>query len=539
MNQNLLIVDDEVEILSWLEEMFRYDFPEEIGVYTANSAIEALELLDRIKFDAVLTDIRMPGMDGITLFRRIKENWPRCKTVFLTGYRSFDDMYEVFRHRDVRYLLKSEDDDVIMETVREVLAEIRTELEQEKLKEERDLMIQRADRQRRQECINQILSGKTDTRNAEKNLNKAGIDLDVHEKLLLFLIRIDESASRNASGANAEVLEEILKDNMPPRAKTYIHIWDVKWLYLLVQKKDREDKDYEGLMTVVQGGLEYAQEIFKNQYGQTFSAVIQKTPGDFKELPRRAVRMRRLMAGYLGGEKEVILQEELAGAEQQTDSLPELMAKIPRMKQYLELRKRREFFEILSDAADFTEKKSRHDVYALEIYYSISIMLLQFINENRLNEQIAFKAALFKLTKVDEHENWTEAFRYLFTVSDAVFSLLGENQNTLAERAMTRILDYIDTHLSEDIPLTTLAKVGGFNESYLSRLFKQLCRTTVTEYILGKRMKLAQSLLTESDDKIQDIAARSGYPSPHSFARAFRNYAGVSPAEYRELHRKE
>ena len=121
MNQNLLIVDDEYEILLGLEEMFRYEFDLEVDVYTANSAYEALELLDRVRFDVVLTDIKMPGMDGITLFERIKENWPRCKTVFLTGYRNFDDMYRVINDRDVRYVLKSEEDEAIMGAVKELL----------------------------------------------------------------------------------------------------------------------------------------------------------------------------------------------------------------------------------------------------------------------------------------------------------------------------------------------------------------------------------------------------------------------------------
>lgn len=85
MNQNLLIVDDEYEILLGLEEMFRYEFDLEVDVYTANSAYEALELLDRVRFDVVLTDIKMPGMDGITLFERIKENWPDVKQCFSQG----------------------------------------------------------------------------------------------------------------------------------------------------------------------------------------------------------------------------------------------------------------------------------------------------------------------------------------------------------------------------------------------------------------------------------------------------------------------
>ena len=128
MNQNLLIVDDEREILSWLEELFRYEFEQELGVYTASSALEAVKLLAKVRYDVVLTDIKMPGMDGITLFRHIKDNWPRCKTVFLTGYGNFEDVYQIIQHDDVKYVLKSENDDVIIEAVRQFLIQSRMEL---------------------------------------------------------------------------------------------------------------------------------------------------------------------------------------------------------------------------------------------------------------------------------------------------------------------------------------------------------------------------------------------------------------------------
>jgi two-component system response regulator YesN len=78
--------------------------------------------------------------------------------------------------------------------------------------------------------------------------------------------------------------------------------------------------------------------------------------------------------------------------------------------------------------------------------------------------------------------------------------------------------------------------VGGFNANYLSRLFKQIHNTTVTDYIIKKRMELAKQLLLTTKDKIQDIAEQTGYTSAHSFSRVFRGYAGVSPMEYREIH---
>ena len=62
---NLLIVDDEPDILESLEEMFKYESGLDIDVYVAKSATNAVRLLEKIKFDVVMTDIKMPGMNGI------------------------------------------------------------------------------------------------------------------------------------------------------------------------------------------------------------------------------------------------------------------------------------------------------------------------------------------------------------------------------------------------------------------------------------------------------------------------------------------
>lgn len=191
MNQNLLIVDDEYEILLGLEEMFRYEFDLEVDVYTANSAYEALELLDRVRFDVVLTDIKMPGMDGITLFERIKENWPRCKTVFLTGYRNFDDMYRVINDRDVRYVLKSEEDEAIMGAVKELLEQGQKELEQEKLQEKQKQLLEKAEFWIRKSLLDQIASGNILEPDIGKSMNELGIGFLAKSPSLLFWIRIE------------------------------------------------------------------------------------------------------------------------------------------------------------------------------------------------------------------------------------------------------------------------------------------------------------------------------------------------------------
>lgn len=523
MIHNLLIVDDEVEILTWLKELFRYEFDMEIGVYTVDTGMEALRLLDQVRFDVVLTDIRMPEMNGIMLYKKIRENWPRCHTVLLTGFRDFDDMYQLFNNRDVQYLLKSEQDEVIMNTVRQAFSKVVQELE---LEEKRKKQLEQANEWLKKKFMDAVITGIWEYGKSEMIAGIAGLDIPFKPDLpvILLLVRIDavstEDSQKNSDTMTAGI-QSILQTNFPPRLSGGIHICGGQ-IYLLVQPKEREDTDWDSIKAVITGAIEYSQEIFRNLYGETFSGVVKNDAVILEEIPKAAVRLRQVMVSCLGGEHEIILREEMAELGEDLETVSWKIDHIPVLKSYLELRKRNEYFEMLFTCFAQMTGKSSHDPHDLEIYYSISVMLLQFVNENHLNARMAFRIGIFKLTRADEHKDWEEAAQYLVNVSDAIFALLDDVENTLTDRALKRVQQYIDEHISEDLPLTTLACIGGFNASYLSHLFRQVCGLTVTDYICHKRMEVAKRLLVDTDAKVQDIAATSGYISANSFTRAFR-----------------
>lgn len=537
MERNLLIVDDELEIVSWLEEMFRYDFDREIGVYTARSGKAALELLNRVRFDVVLTDIHMPQMDGITLFHKVKENWPRCKTVFLTGYQNFDDVYSVFQHRDVRYVLKSERDEVIKKAVSDAFADLEAQLEEERVRRLEKEKLENADQWMKRDFFQDALNGRLTEGQKKQAADSLRLSLQPDRELLLFLLRVDEVAENGEE--QTENLISLLKEGMPERLRYEIYLQEHRHIFLFLQPEKAEDTDWAGIFEVGLGAVENVQEMFRNTWGITFSAVVREKLLSVDGLANVSSRMKQIMVGYVGKNHELILREDTLEKEM-TEAQPQnAISLVPMLRSYLELGKQTEYFGVLSELSSEMQGKSRHDIYAMELYYSIATLLLQFINENHIYMQLAFKIGMYRLMKADEHENWAEAAQFLFEASEAVFELLGERENTLTERALNRVIHYIDTHLSEDLPLKTLADVGGFNASYLSRLFRQTCDQTITEYILNKRMDAAKKLLEETDEKIQDISAGTGYISAQSFARAFRNSTGLSPAEWREMHRKE
>ena len=537
MERNLLIVDDELEIVSWLEEMFRYDFDREIGVYTARSGKAALELLNRVRFDVVLTDIHMPQMDGITLFHKVKENWPRCKTVFLTGYQNFDDVYSVFQHRDARYVLKSERDEVIKKAVSDAFADLEAQLEEERVRRLEKEKLENADQWMKRDFFQDALNGRLTEGQKKQAADSLRLSLQPDRELLLFLLRVDEVAENGEE--QTENLISLLKEGMPERLRYEIYLQEHRHIFLFLQPEKAEDTDWAGIFEVGLGAVENVQEMFRNTWGITFSAVVREKLLSVDGLANVSSRMKQIMVGYVGKNHELILREDTLEKEM-TEAQPQnAISLVPMLRSYLELGKQTEYFGVLSELSSEMQGKSRHDIYAMELYYSIATLLLQFINENHIYMQLAFRIGMYRLMKADEHENWMEAAQFLFEVSEAVFELLGERENTLTERALNRVIHYIDTHLSEDLPLKTLADVGGFNASYLSRLFRQTCDQTITEYILNKRMDAAKKLLEETDEKIQDISAGTGYISAQSFARAFRNSTGLSPAEWREMHRKE
>ena len=537
MERNLLIVDDELEIVSWLEEMFRYDFDREIGDYTARSGKVALELLNRVRFDVVLTDIHMPQMDGITLFHKVKENWPRCKTVFLTGYQNFDDVYSVFQHRDVRYVLKSERDEVIKKAVSDAFADLEAQLEEERVRRLEKEKLENADQWLKRDFFQSALNGRLSEEQKRQVPDSLKLSLRLDQELLLFLLRVDEAAENGEE--QAENLVSLLKEGMPERLRYEIYLQEHRHLFLFLQPEKAEDTDWDGIFEVGLGAVENVQEMFRNTWGITFSAVVRERPLSVDGLADASARMKQIMVGYVGKNHELILREDALEKEETGAQPQNAISLVPMLRSYLELGKQTEYFGLLSELSSEMQGKSRHDIYAMELYYSIATLLLQFINENHIYMQLAFKIGMYRLMKADEHESWAEAAQFLFEASEAVFELLGDRENTLTERALNRVIHYIDTHLSEDLPLKTLADVGGFNASYLSRLFRQTCDQTITEYILNKRMDAAKKLLEETDEKIQDISAGTGYISAQSFARASRNSTGLSPAEWREMHRKE
>jgi AraC-like DNA-binding protein len=97
------------------------------------------------------------------------------------------------------------------------------------------------------------------------------------------------------------------------------------------------------------------------------------------------------------------------------------------------------------------------------------------------------------------------------------------------------VLEYIETHFSEEIKLSTLAKITGMNENYFCRFFYSLTQKTPISYVTHYRIEQAANMLLATSQTVTEVAFRCGFNDYANFIRTFKSAVGVSPGKYKAV----
>jgi two-component system, response regulator YesN len=155
----LLIVDDEPIIADSLQLLFNGIQTLPLKVFAVYNAYEAIDVLKKEQIDIVLTDIQMPGMNGIELHKKICQEWKQCKTVFLTGFNDFSYAQQILRNGgSIDYVLKNEDDDVIVEAIQKAINLKEQENQEKERKKQNEEKVNRALPILQREFFNQLIN---------------------------------------------------------------------------------------------------------------------------------------------------------------------------------------------------------------------------------------------------------------------------------------------------------------------------------------------------------------------------------------------
>ena len=166
-------------------------------------------------------------------------------------------------------------------------------------------------------------------------------------------------------------------------------------------------------------------------------------------------------------------------------------------------------------------------------------MLLDHINLQHLHSALEQKISLFPLYRSMQTQDWTALLSYVKRLAKEIFALSDEKLHMNSACTVQTMCEYIRNHLADDLSVTRLAEAFNYNQSYISRLFKQIRGETLSQYIKNARLDHAKTLLTSTGLPVQTIASQVGFDTVQYFSMVFRKEVGTTPTLYRSLAQKE
>lgn len=555
----LLIVDDEKVIVSGLYELFSEAKHLNLDICKAYSGTEALQWFNKTKIDIVLTDIKMPGMNGLQLLEEVRSNWPQCKIIFLTGYEEFEYVYTAIKYEGVKYLVKTEKDEVIVKAVEEAVKEIEESFKAEEIFSRIREKMKTALPVLQKEYLSELLMGENkDFKSRRERFEELEIPLDPIHPVLVFIGCIDSLSNRLTLSEKMQycymikgITEKYLADNVNiiqiiHDGTKMISFMQPKDIAKHSETTDSEKTVWQRIINVLKGTLETIQTACKNTLSHTVSYAVSDEPVKWETLFEKYKSLCSILDYHMSYGAEMIVLEgakvfdnknvyiqQLKNNESEEVDL--LCHKAGIMLSYLESRQKNGFDEILNEIVNYlVSVKSMNNNFALELYYSVSLSLLSYINHSNMVEKLVFKIGIGKLTHTEEHDSWIDACKYLKNLSEYIFEIQSADQENRTKSIVSLIKKYINENPGADMSLTKLADMVYYNPSYLSRVFKQVTGINLIDYITETKINKAKELLKNSNMKILEIAAYLGYDSSAYFARSFKKAENITPQEFRD-----
>lgn len=538
----MLIVDDEPEIVESLYELFLGAEFHSLDILKTCSSREAASIIAIAKIDILLTDIRMPGINGLQLAEIARRSWPKCRIVFLTGYNEFEYAYSAIKSDCEDYILKTESDREIIKSVENAIKKM------EKSYQDGELLARAKDQMKlvkpllKKEFFMGVLNGTVKQQYiTQKKLDELGVPLNPNSMVFMLLGRMDELPRLGTEGSQSTeylmavrlILEEVLA-RFPD--KVVVELDNTSFVCLIQKFED---------IAYIKGAAEMIQNMCKESLGITVSFVLNSEYVQWEGLCGKFVQLQRMLDFSSGIGKEAFLTDKSFSNgiferirsfdDDITENDISNVQNINTLIKYLERGKREEYFPLLAQITDCIRNvKSKSNNLAQEVYLSVANCLLSYINRWKIADTIAFKIGIYKLIRIDEHCSWNDAADYLQALSGIIFDTQKSDQDKMAIASVKHIQQFILAHLDEELSLTRLAELVYFNPSYLSRLFKQVTGMNISDYILDARVDKAKILLAQTDLKIHEITQVLGLGSATYFGRIFKKTTNMTPREYRE-----
>lgn len=491
MSTKLVIIDDEERIVQLIKVLIHWEELPLKFMGSANDGRAGLKLIDKVKPDIVLIDMKMPGYNGIELIGMIRDTHPHIHFIIISGYRSFDYAHQAIKYGVDEYLLKPVKEEELNRSLKK-------------------LINSGEDKKSVKESL---------YRDDYKEISHPSILFHVNNDLNALLFNNKEIQLLNHKS------ESIITSFLQSREVEFYHIKESGLIYTVLVDEIFSDRD---LFIPLLEELKNLNEIFHN-----LETTIAWTKCKTLEKDINAINMsikERYISGTGKVYKRTILND--AGAYLKYYTPPEKS----------EILKSCELFDIerlkihLSGIEHnlLNSYCSGEEVIKVvhEIISTVKFSLSSHVEDFRFYKE---EVDLLK-TLINQQSSIDRVFMVLTNVLDGIFSNELELRKRRVSTPIREVKKYINDRFFMNVTLTEVSEFVGMNPSYFSTLFKKETGMGFLEYLTNVRIEEAKELLGDPNRPICDTASEVGYKDIKHFAKQFKKRVGLSPIEYRKVY---
>lgn len=515
----VLLADDEEVIIESISKLIDWEKYELELVGTARNGLEAYRKIMKYRPHIVITDIKMPVMNGLDLIKTVREELPDTIFVILSGYGEFDFANKAIQYGVKHYFLKPCDEEEIVPVLTQIVKDLKEKEKKENFLKKIETSLQKVMPLVKEQFLRDfVINGVCSRTDSKFFLNLFNISDD---KFKLILLKPEQECNYIEKFALKSISEEIITSS---GIKVYLSTIIGDNVLLLINSIDND---------ILIQALEEVKKNYLNYYEINLTIAISRG-NSFDKIPHMYIETQEcLQYSFYLGDGNIIAREDVLPYEGGNYNLNYDFNKIAMAVKTGNI-------EIVKNELEYFFAKIESVKMEPNLVKSYCTELFLCVVRQSNSEEMGLY--MKKMTEIQEMNTLKQIYDFIKAISIEITQNNYNNNKRKYGMIVRKIIDYVEANIQNpDLSLRWIAKKILFmNEDYVGRLFKKETNENFSQYVTKLRIEKAKNLLESSANyKMYEICELVGFSDAQYFSQVFKKYTGFTPSEYKKMIEKK
>ena len=525
---SVLIVDDEEEVVRVIEKKIDWDSMGLEMIGYARNGVEALEMAEELLPDIVLSDIKMPYMDGLTLCRKLKELYKNIKVIIFSGFDEFEYAKEAIKIEAEEYILKPINSYELTEVFTRVKENLCKELNEKQNFDNLRSYYMESLPVLQENFYTLLLEGRMKDNQIETYMKNYQIEF--HGKYYVVCVVHLSMGDNTDEPLNAVLMamsvKQLLEEQLDKKwnSKTVIYLGEV----VVISELDKVEN-----IARYTDAMDIMSKMIKRVCNVKVTAGIGHVCNELGQLQlsyqgaKSAVSYRVIYGNTRAINIAEIAPQENTNIQWEEPYIQQLQKKI-RMGNEQVLKE--VILEFIHKIKETKMSLQKYQVLIMELIAE----LFRFGNDNLIDIRLVFGENCDIYSQALQLDTPEALGKWLINYCTKMQQLFQKERQVTTQSFVSKAIEFVEENYADkDLSIESVCQYLNVSASYFSTVFKKEKGNTFINYLTDYRMKQAEELLIEENEKTYVIADRVGYADPNYFSYVFKKKFGMSPSKYK------